>query len=275
MQKLYEDLKDADGTHFQKVFTRIMKKKYGENFQSTKVYGNEGDKKVDGILNFNIGFAVYAPVDEYKEKYALQKIKSDYDGFVEAQQHGYWKEINRLIFVIKCYGGITPNVFNLIINLNNQSPNLNINVWNMDDIYNEIQAYIPPSIPFEELSSLSSKVTQLKESYIGLYKEFNNMNQNASSILEPGQEEYTRQLYNVFVFITNIDTEIYNIRHTYFKHFDNLKIGKKIDELIDLKPKFYQHIMGVYDGLNDIGNCKKHERRLKICAEILEKLNNN
>ena len=56
MQKLYEDLKDADGTHFQKIFTRIMKKKYGENFQSTKVYGNEGDKKVDGILNFNIGF---------------------------------------------------------------------------------------------------------------------------------------------------------------------------------------------------------------------------
>lgn len=89
MKDLYKELQEASGTQFQKVFTKLMKKKYKSNYQGTQTYGNKGDRSVDGVLNNTIAFAIYAP-EIYTDSNAIDKIKSDYEGFQNERQEGHW-----------------------------------------------------------------------------------------------------------------------------------------------------------------------------------------
>lgn len=137
---IYKDLQSAYGNHFQDLFTKLMKQKYGFNYQQTSTYSSYGDMKIDGILNFSIGFAIYAP-EIYKEDNVITKIKSDFKGFIQHKQNGSWKNINKLFFVIKRErSGVTPRVFDTIAGFNNEFP---VNIITMDDIEIIAKGYLP------------------------------------------------------------------------------------------------------------------------------------
>lgn len=132
MMDLLNEIKNAYGNHFQDLFSELMKLKYGINYKPTSTNGSEGDLKVDGVLNFNIAFAVYAP-EIYSDNKTMEKIKSDFEGFIAFREKGMWKNIQKYVFVIKRErSGITSSVLNLVMNFNNLFP---VDIMTMDDIY--------------------------------------------------------------------------------------------------------------------------------------------
>lgn len=62
------ELQNSYGNHFQEIFTQLMKEKYSYNYQETSTNGNQGDMKIDGVLNNDTAFAVYAPETYYDKK---------------------------------------------------------------------------------------------------------------------------------------------------------------------------------------------------------------
>lgn len=136
---MFKELKNSYGNQFQDLFTKLMKKKYGHNYQSTSTNGNIGDLGVDGILNINqiIAFAVYAP-EVYTETKAIHKIKSDFNNFIKQRENGYWQYISSYIFVIKRQRiGVTPKVLDLITNLNNNY-NFKVGIMTLDDLEEQL-----------------------------------------------------------------------------------------------------------------------------------------
>lgn len=157
---LYEELKNTSGSQFQDVFSKLMKEKYGMAYQSTSSYGNIGDMKVDGILNFNIAFAVYAP-QSYNDKNVMVKLKSDFYGFLKHRNEGNWKEIQKYVIVIKRERtGVTPTVFNLISEFRSHFP---VEIMTMEDLDILEKGYMPFSDDGRLLQEFKKDVTELME----------------------------------------------------------------------------------------------------------------
>lgn len=99
MITIYDELKMAYGNHFEDLFSKLMKQKYGLRYQAISTSGRNGDMSVDGILDYNVAFAVYAP-EVYREQNAVRKLKSDFNGFMEQRSNGQWGTIKTYCFVI-------------------------------------------------------------------------------------------------------------------------------------------------------------------------------
>ena len=128
---IYEELKVAHGEHFQDLFSKLMKEKHGIQYQPTSTYGNVGDMSVDGVLNFNTAFAVYAP-ETYNDSKAIEKLKADFNGFIKHRNNGHWSGIQLYYFVIKRERtGITSTIINLIYEFRNVFP---VEIMTMDDL---------------------------------------------------------------------------------------------------------------------------------------------
>ncbi|MDY5305546.1 hypothetical protein [Fusobacterium gastrosuis] len=128
---IIDELKESYGNHFQNLFTKLMKQKYANGYQSTASNGAIGDLKVDGILDCNTAFAIYAP-EVFEETKLVNKMKSDFSGFMNARSKGYWQNIEKYIFVIKTYRqGVTPRVLSLITDFNKE---FRVEVLTMDDL---------------------------------------------------------------------------------------------------------------------------------------------
>lgn len=137
---IIDELKKSYGNHFQDLFTKLMKQKYANGYQSTASNGAIGDLKVDGILDCNTAFAIYAP-EVFEETKLVNKMKSDFSGFMNARSKGYWQNIEKYIFVIKTYRqGVTPRVLSLITDFNKE---FRVEVLTMDDLEYLANGYLP------------------------------------------------------------------------------------------------------------------------------------
>ncbi len=155
---IYEELKEANGIHFQDLFSQLMKEKYGLQYQPTRTYGNKGDMSVDGVLNSNTAFAVYAP-ETYNDKKVIKKINSDFNGFLEQRRKGNWSSIQMLIFVIKS-SGITPTVLNLIDEIRHKFP---VKICSLDDLKSLSKEYLPFSDDGRLLLEFKGDITTIME----------------------------------------------------------------------------------------------------------------
>ncbi|WP_142414409.1 hypothetical protein [Hathewaya massiliensis] len=157
---IYDELKKAYGNHFQDVFSQIMKSKYGLNYVPTSTNGKFGDLKVDGVLNYITAFAVYAP-EIYTDDKAIQKLKSDFRGFMDLKNAGKWEDIKEYFFVIKRKrSGITSTVINLISEFNKE---FTVKIMTLDDIMGIISGYQPFSDDGILLRELKKDVTDIME----------------------------------------------------------------------------------------------------------------
>lgn len=136
---IYDELELAYGNHFEDLFSKLMKQKYGLRYQIISTCGNIGDMKVDGVLDCNIAFAVYAP-EVYREQNVIQKLRTDFNGFMEHKRNGEWSSINQYCFVVKRERqGITPLVANQIFAFNKDFP---VAVMTMEDLKKIADGYL-------------------------------------------------------------------------------------------------------------------------------------
>ncbi len=157
---IHDELKKAYGNHFQDLFSSIMKSKYGLNYMATSTYGNAGDSKVDGVLNFTTAFAVYAP-EIYTDDKAIQKLKNDFRGFINLRSNGEWGNISEYIFVIKRErSGVTSRVIELISELNRE---FNVGIMTLDDIEGIVKGYQPFSEDGILLKEFKNDITEIME----------------------------------------------------------------------------------------------------------------
>ena len=160
MLTIYDELKMAYGNHFEDLFSKLMKQKYGLRYQAISTYGRDGDMSVDGMLDYNIAFAVYAP-EVYKEQNAMRKIRSDFDGFMKQRRNGQWGDIQIYCFVIKRERmGITPSVGNLLSSFNKDFP---VRVMTMEDLKEMSEGHLPFSEDGYLLEEFKTDVTSLME----------------------------------------------------------------------------------------------------------------
>lgn len=273
MKELFEKLKMSNKEEFQDTFSKIMKKIYKDSYQPVQSYGNIGDRKVDGILNHDTVYAVYAP-EVYKESEVISKIKSDFTGFIEHKDNGNWpSSITNLVFVVKSNRekGATPNLVNLVMELKEEYE-IEIRIWTLDDILELIEHKFVPEIPFEAISSLSSNITNLKKMYAYLRKDFIDLDRNSNSLFHYSEESNNIQRMNYFISVLNINTEIALSRDKYFLHFNKMKIGKKLDALIELCPPFSNDLISLPDAFESVANDEKYKVRKKLCNKLLRKL---
>lgn len=168
IEELKLELKKSTGKHFQEVFTTAMKIVFGASYQSTQTYGNIGDRKVDGVLtqnNHHAAFAIYAPEIIKLEK-VINKLQSDYDGFIEARDT--WKDIDTWVFVFKSERlGVPSDVISEIASLDGID-RISTYLFTLEDIELLLDNRKRPHISFETLNSTYSIVTQLKRGYLDI-----------------------------------------------------------------------------------------------------------
>lgn len=154
----YNELKEAYGNHFQDLFTKLMKEKYGDAYHSTCPQGNIGDMSVDGILSFDTAFAVYAP-EVYNDSKTISKLTADFNGFMAQRDNGNWQTIKRYIFVVKKERiGISPTVFNLIAGFNTR---FSVNIWDLDNLKMIINGMLPFSSEGMMFQNFKAQITPL------------------------------------------------------------------------------------------------------------------
>lgn len=154
------ELQNSYGNHFQDIFTQLMKEKYSYNYQETSTNGNIGDMKVDGILNNDTAFAVYAP-ETYNDKKTISKMKLDFNGFLKNRMKGNWQSIEKYIFVIKRdRKGATPTVLDLVTEFNKTFP---VDIFTMDDLEMLTKTILPFSSDGILLNEFKVDITDIME----------------------------------------------------------------------------------------------------------------
>lgn len=157
---IYDELKSAYGNYFQDLFSKLMKEKYGMRYKSTSTYGNIGDMGVDGVLDFNTAFAVYAP-EIYNDKKTIEKINKDFENFLNQREKGQWKYIQKYIFVIKRErNGVTSTVLNQISEFKHTFP---VDIMTLDDLLLFEKQYLPFSEDGKLLEEFKEDVTSIME----------------------------------------------------------------------------------------------------------------
>lgn len=157
---IIDEMKSAYGNHFQDLFSKLMKEKYGMQYKPTSTNGNIGDLCVDGVLNYNTAFAVYAP-ETYNDSKTIEKLKADFNGFLSQRKNGYWNDIETYIFVIKRERtGITSTVLNLISEFRHI---FSVDLMTLDDLEMLDNQYLPFSENGKLLEEFKSDVTSIME----------------------------------------------------------------------------------------------------------------
>lgn len=268
---IYEELKAANGLHFQDLFSQLMKEKYGSQYHPTRTHGNIGDMSVDGVLNLNTAFAVYAP-DIYNDKKTLEKLKSDFNGFLEQREKGNWSDIQKLIFVVKSErSGITTTVLNLIMQFNNRFPT---DIMEMNDLELLSMDYLPFSNDGKLLLEFKNDSTGIMEYIIGtdftaepfLISLLDNIqfgilkkwNKKQNSFKEETKEDLKNRILASLNELCSYLTPSYvhvipNGRFLLFNN-DSYEAGEKLRE--EMQPQIYRIRCEVRDLLNELYSIK-------------------
>ncbi|MFF2484741.1 hypothetical protein [Paenibacillus sp. NPDC058071] len=233
LKKMYKRLKKSDKNHFEDIFSNIMKRINGPNFHQTQT--NPGDKKVDGVLNGDTVFAVYAP-ETYKDKEALKKVKSDYEGFIKNRNDGYWSGIKKWIFVIKSpRKGATAPIQSYILNLNGKEE-IETGIWTLEDIKKMINDWLPLEIPSKKRAKIKSKLLKIKELHQTLIKDYENLGKNGNSLYHFSEMENGKVRVNLFRQLASLTAEIKEYSFQFNEAFKKNGLEPLVQSLLSCSP---------------------------------------
>lgn len=110
-------------TEFEKWFTSMAQRVYGNDFELIKAGGRHGDKKSDGrLISSETIFQCYAP--ESSKTFAQDGPDKVRDSFPEILE--YWPNIKKWIFIHNSSDGITTSISNALEDLRARYPSINI-----------------------------------------------------------------------------------------------------------------------------------------------------
>src|SRR5690606_6528980 len=119
---------EADGSEFQHLFEKVMKRAEPE-FMAVRPYGNIGDLKSDGVLNFgDTVYQVYSP-DEVTQAKLTKQINADLDGAVK-----HWRDMKTWVFVYIVRRGLAPKVPTLLAKKQATYPNITLKHMDSDKL---------------------------------------------------------------------------------------------------------------------------------------------
>lgn len=120
----------GDGNDFQQLFEDIMVR-YKTGFIRVRPYGNIGDRKCDGLFQYESEFfQVYSP-DELEQAKVQRKIDEDLDGAVK-----HWGQaIREWTFVYNVKQGLPPDILQTLQKKEIQYPNIRISHLSNDDLW--------------------------------------------------------------------------------------------------------------------------------------------
>lgn len=236
------------GNEFENLFYQVMRR-YDRNFIEIKPQGNIGDKKCDGyIKGKGIFYQVYGPEDASNadtQRYAISKLKKDFEGLYQHTQNGTYEPIQEFYFVINTKGtqGIYPDLSDKLTDLTKSYPDIYFNYIDTNEIIFRfmelrptdkrqiLQSFIP-DISFADIkfSIVQNIVEHLNKSVCrnnfddncvvpDFYKkiEFNNLNRTISNALEEANA-YIDKLDNFLsdAYSNNTKVELCNIYRTIY-----------------------------------------------------------
>ena len=117
------DFLESRGDAFQRLFERLMAKRYPGDFMACRPWGNVGDRKNDGYLpSKRTLFQVYAP-NEMSTSDAIAKINEDFTGAME-----HWEEhFDVWVFVHNSHDGrLPPHVIEELLRLSQANPHITV-----------------------------------------------------------------------------------------------------------------------------------------------------
>jgi hypothetical protein len=117
------DFLESRGNAFQRLFERLMAKRYPGDFIACRPWGNVGDRKNDGYLpSKRTLFQVYAP-NEMSASEAIAKINGDFAGALE-----HWEEyFDVWVFVHNAHDGrLPPHVIEELLRLKQANPHITV-----------------------------------------------------------------------------------------------------------------------------------------------------
>ncbi|HHW36766.1 MAG TPA: hypothetical protein GXX18_05935 [Bacillales bacterium] len=269
IKNLYKQLKELDGMAFQHKFTEIMKKMHGSNFHNTQIY--RGDKKVDGVLlEGNTAFAVHAP-EVYKDADVLEKLKDDYEGFMEYREKNQWTGISSWIFVIKSKRkGVTANVLDFISEKNGVN-GVSTGIMTLTDIKNQVNDWSPQEIPKKLKTEIRSKIIQIRQNAKYLIDDYiENADRLYHSVELEGNAEKRAMLFS------NLAGLISDLEQFYYEHlgaFEEIKIAGKVNKIIGMSPIGITFI-DLHEGYKKISEVDKKGNYvlLEVCEQLKEAL---
>ncbi|MGL5651785.1 MAG: ABC-three component system protein [Paraclostridium sp.] len=138
----------STGNEFESLFYQVMKK-YDRNFIEIKPQGNLGDKKCDGyIKSKGVFFQVYGPEDASNadtQRYAISKLKKDFEGLYAHTQNGTYELIQEFYFVINTKGtqGIYPDLSDKLTDLSNSYPDIYFDYIDTNEIISRFMELRP------------------------------------------------------------------------------------------------------------------------------------
>lgn len=139
----------STGNEFESLFYQVMKR-YNQDFIEIKPQGNIGDKKCDGyIKGEGIFYQVYGPEDASNadtQRYAISKLKKDFEGLHIHTQNGSFELIKEFYFVINTKGtqGIYPDLSDKLNELSDLYPNIYFNYLDTNGIISKFMTLEPP-----------------------------------------------------------------------------------------------------------------------------------
>lgn len=143
----------AAPTAFQHLFEEAMVCLEGERFTPIRPYGDEGDRKADGVLDGGeVVYQVYSPNDLTLSK-VKGKVDDDLPGAVEK-----WSDvIRRWVFVYnrRVARGLAPQVVSLLNDYQEEYPDIEIDQLHDGDLWRRIRDELSPAEREELVGSVS------------------------------------------------------------------------------------------------------------------------
>jgi len=132
--------KDKKGDAFQDFFSEIMEKCHPGDFQRSRPWGPDGDKKNDGYLwSERTLFQVYAP-NEMRADDAIAKIDKDFHGALE-----YWRgDFDKWIFVHNAKDGLGPRIQKKLIELDTCYSPIIVRAWGYEELWQKVLSLDEP-----------------------------------------------------------------------------------------------------------------------------------
>lgn len=124
------------GDAFQRLFEKVMGKRYPGDFMACRPWGRQGDRKNDGYLpSARTLFQVYAP-NEISSAETVAKIEDDFAG---AKPH--WQQyFDRWVFVHNAYDQrLPPDVIKTLLDLRSANPQIAIEPWGYEELLIEFR----------------------------------------------------------------------------------------------------------------------------------------
>lgn len=271
IMNLLEQLTEATGNEFEDKFCKIMKEIHKDKLQQTQVYG--GDMKADAVLlpGKKTVFAVHGP-ETFKEAKVLEKLKYDYEGFIEHKQQGKWKAITKWIFVVRSERkGITSKILDFISSRDGEN-GVETGIWGLDDIRKYVMEWAPPALSGEILEEFKSLLLSLKQGGEVLTQDYE---ENGDRFFHHVEMRFKtpENREEACKYITSLIEKIHGVFIQYPGAFEDMGLHKRINKLVKLRP----HTITVVD-LNKAYEslCKKSKDGkyvlLKQTKKILERL---